>query len=129
MIKNQGQLEILGIKGRILSYQDSIKRIQVRPARLRKLQGLHPCDGSHQTHWLVVHQGDIFLLQPCDEASCLAFGETSVNYLYYNFGKENISLDIRTEEGRTAALAIDVPAEPPIPSTQTFSKRSCWAAA
>lgn len=33
-------------------------------------------------------------------------GGTSVNYLYYNFGKENIALDLKSETGRKAALAI-----------------------
>ncbi|MEM6662286.1 MAG: CoA transferase [Pseudomonadota bacterium] len=33
-------------------------------------------------------------------------GETSVNYLYYNFGKESIELDIRTPEGAAAAKKI-----------------------
>ncbi len=64
MIKDQGQLKILGIKGWVFADQDSIKRIQIRPPRLRKLQRIAPCDGRHRTHWLVVHQGNIFLLQP-----------------------------------------------------------------
>lgn len=33
-------------------------------------------------------------------------GDVSVNYLYYNLGKENIELDLRSEAGRDAALAI-----------------------
>ncbi len=66
MIKNQGQLEIPGIKRWVLTYQDCIKRIQIGPARLRKLQGIRPFDGRHQTHRLVVHQGDVFLLQPAN---------------------------------------------------------------
>lgn len=33
-------------------------------------------------------------------------GGVSVNYLYYNFGKENVSLDIREPAGRDAVLAM-----------------------
>ena len=33
-------------------------------------------------------------------------GETSVNYLYYNFGKENIEIDVKSSEGLAAAKAI-----------------------
>ena len=38
-------------------------------------------------------------------------GETSVNYLYYNFGKESVELDIKTPEGLAAAQAIATKAD------------------